>query len=73
MEEIFRALLEREALVPRARADGSWFIDLPDRLVDELDCDTTLPTAVRDVISTRLARLGRSARALSRCPEVVSQ
>jgi DNA-binding SARP family transcriptional activator len=64
MEESFRALLEREALVPRARADGSWFIDLPAPLVDELDSDTTLPAAVRDVISTRLARLGRSARAL---------
>jgi DNA-binding SARP family transcriptional activator/tetratricopeptide (TPR) repeat protein len=73
LEESFRALLEREALVPRARADGSWVIDLPAGLVDELDSDTPLPPAVRDVISTRLARLGPSARDLLAAGSVLGQ
>jgi DNA-binding SARP family transcriptional activator len=73
MEESFRALLEREALVPRARADGSWVIDLPVGVVDELDSNTPLPPAVRDVISRRLARLRRSARDLLAAGSVLGQ
>lgn len=64
IEETLRALLERAALITRARADGSWAIDLPARLMAELDSDIPLPPGVRDVISMRLARLGTAARDL---------
>ena len=67
--ETLRAFFERNALVPRSRADGSWAIGLP----PALKLDSVLPPGVRDVIHSRLARLVPAARELVAAASVLGQ
>ena len=71
--ETLRALLEREALVPRPRETGGWAIDLPGGLPDAAALASTLPPGVREVIHARLAHLLPAAREVLAAGSVLGQ
>jgi predicted ATPase len=71
--ETLRALLERELLLPRVRADRRWGIELPARWADAPALSSMLPPGVRDVIHGRLSRLAPATRELLSAGSVLGQ
>ncbi|MDP8922166.1 MAG: AAA family ATPase [Chloroflexota bacterium] len=71
--EIIRELLERGALVLRAREDGEWELDPRAGIADPAALGSVLPPGMREVIRARLARLARPARELLAAAAVLGQ
>src|SRR5216110_2175156 len=66
--ETLKLLREREWLVPRRGADGTWWleqtVDMAAAVAQERSRRELLPPSVRALIQTRLAKLTRPARQL---------
>jgi DNA-binding SARP family transcriptional activator len=57
MTETLKALLERGALRPRQRDDGSWALEIQPSMLDDEMRQGFLPPGLREVLRARLARL----------------
>ncbi len=73
MIEMLKTLLEREMLFSYQKTDGSWALDFSGIADNEPRLRAILPSSVREVIRSRLARLSTDAFALLAAGAVLGQ